>query len=71
MFQAKSLAEAFAKHVAGCPSGVVACKVRAAVEAWFEVELAHLLLSAGVKCVQFGYDYPNTREKADLAVRGE
>ena len=71
MLQAKSLAEEFAKHVAGCPSGIIACTVGAAVEAWFQVELAHLLVRAGMDSVRFGYDYPNTREKADLAVKGK
>ena len=70
MLQAKTLAEEFAKHVVGCPSSIVACNVRAAVEGWFRVELAHLLLKAGVDSVDFCYDYPNTRKKADLAVKG-
>jgi hypothetical protein len=71
MLQAKSLAEDFAKHVAGCPSGIIACNVGAAAEAWFQVELAHLLVRAGLDSVHFGYDYPNSREKADLAVKGK
>jgi hypothetical protein len=69
MLQAKSLAEEFVKHVAGCPSSIVACNVQAAVEGWFKVELAHLLLKAGVDSVDFCYDYPNIRKKADLAVK--
>jgi hypothetical protein len=70
MLQAKSLAEEFAEHVARCPSSIVACNVGAAVEGWFKVELAHLLAKPGVNSVDFCYDYPNTRKKADLAVKG-
>ena len=71
MLQPRILAEEFVKHVAGCPSSIVACNVGAAVEAWFQVELAHLLVRAGLDSVQFGYDYPNTRMKADLAVKAD
>lgn len=59
MFSAKGLAEEFAAHVRSCPSGFIACTVRVAAEAWFQVELAHMMHSRGqLDSVQFGYDYP-------------
>jgi hypothetical protein len=70
MLEAKNLAEELAKHVASCPSGIMVCNVGAAVEGWFKVELAQLLAKAAVDSVNFCYDYPNTREKADLAAKG-
>ena len=72
MLDTEILAGDFTNHVASCPSGRVACSVGVAVESWFHVELAHLLLSSGqFESVRFSYDYPGTRQKADLAVTSE
>jgi len=69
MLDSKTLAGDFARHVAGCPSGIIACTVGVAVESWFHLELAHLLLPSGqFESVQLGFDYPGTRQKADLAL---
>jgi len=71
MFAAQALAEEFTTHVRGCRSGIVACSARTAVESWFQVELACMMLSSSrCESVEFGYDYPN-RGKADLAATCE
>jgi hypothetical protein len=71
VFDAEALAQQFAAHVFGCPSGIVACSVRAAVESWFQVELAHMMFKSGrFDSVQFGYDYP-AGGKADLAAESD
>ena len=68
MLQAQGLAEDFTKHVVGCPSGIIVCSGRAAVEAWFKVELAYLLLRSGrFNSVWLDFNYPGTGGKADLA----
>ena len=69
MLQAGNLAEEYVKHINGCPSRVVAGSVGAAVEAWFKVELAYLLFRAGFDSVRLDYNYPGTREKADLVAQ--
>ncbi len=71
MLESAAVGEEFLKHVASRPSGLVACSVSAACEAWFQVELAHMLLTKGLDSVRFGYDYPHSRGKADLACEGE
>jgi hypothetical protein len=71
MLESAVVGEEFLKHVASRPSGLVACSVSAACEAWFQVELAHMLLTRGLDSVRFGYDYPDSRQKADLACEGE
>src|SRR5208282_6440968 len=71
MLEPDSVAEEFLSHVATRPSGFVACSVGAAFEAWFQVELAHMLHTKGLGSVRFGYDYPHSRGKADLACEGE
>lgn len=69
MFIAQALAREFVAHVTGCPSGIIACSARAAVESWFQVELASMLLKSNrFDSVQFGYDYPGGG-KADLAAK--
>ena len=71
MLESDLVGEEFLRHVASRPSGLVACSVRSAFEAWFQVELAHMLLTKGLGSVRFGYDYPDSRQKADLACEGE
>lgn len=61
------LGQNFLRHVATRPSGLVACSVGVASEAWFRVEIAHMLLMAGLAGIRFGYDYPASRQKGDLA----
>jgi hypothetical protein len=71
MLQSELIGEEFLRHVATRPSGFVVCSAGAAFEAWFQVELAHMLLMKGLNSVRFGYDYPDSRQKADLAVEAE
>ena len=52
MLQPGNLAEEYVKHIAGCPSAVVACSGKVAVEAWFKVKLAYLLHRAGFDSVR-------------------
>ena len=70
MLEPELVAEEFLRHVATRPSGFVACSVGAAFETWFQVELAYMLHAKGLGSVQFGYDYPHSRSKADLACEG-
>lgn len=71
MLESALVGEDFLKHVASRPSGLVACSEGAAFGAWFQVELAHMLRANGLNSVRFGYDYPGSRQKADLACEGE
>ena len=71
MLESAVIGEKFLKHVASRPSGLVACSVGAAFEAWFHVEIAYMLLTEGLASVRFGYDYSDSRQKADLACEGE
>jgi hypothetical protein len=71
MLEPGLVAEEFLRHVATSPAGFVACSVGVAFEAWFQVELAHMPHTKGVGSVRFGYDYPHTRCKADLACESE
>jgi hypothetical protein len=71
MLEIDTVAEEFLRHVVTRPSGLVACSVGAAFESWFQVELAHMLHMKGLGTVRFGYDYPNSRCKADLACECE
>ena len=70
MLHGETLAREFAHHVAACPSGIMACTVRMAVESWFQMELASMLSkSPYAGSVVCGWHYPGTREKADLVAR--
>ena len=71
MLESDLVAEEFLRHVATSPAGFVACSVRAAFEAWFQVELVHMLDTKGWGFVRFGYDYPHTRGRADLSCESE
>jgi hypothetical protein len=68
MLGAKSIAEGFVTHVRGREPGHLACSIGTAVESWFQVELGQMLLDSGsFDSIQFSYDYPDGRGKADLA----
>lgn len=71
MLNAESLSQDFSAHVERCPSGIFACSVRAAFEAWFQVELAFMLSSSGrFESVETGYDYPDGG-KGDLQAKDQ
>ncbi len=70
MLHAETLANEFVHHVAACPSGLMACTVRMAVESWLQIELASMLSkSPYAGSIVCDWHYPGTREKADLVAR--
>jgi hypothetical protein len=68
MINIQNLGLLFSEHVCSCKSCAIVCGRKAAFESWFRVELITVLSDMDYKDIVTNYNYPNTKNKADLAI---